>query len=92
MRQRTIPAEQACDKLANIEAFGTHSIPADRSKPKFHITVYYGAIPADTKAEFSEILAPLIGKEIVFDGIDMKLQNPNGSIDAPSTEEGAAAV
>jgi hypothetical protein len=89
---QTIPAEQARDKLANIEAFGTHSIPADRSKPKFHITVYYGAIPADKKEEFSKILRPLIGEEIVFDRIGMKLQNPDGSIDAPSSEGGAAAV
>ena len=87
-----LPAEQALEKLANIEAFGTHSIPADRSKPKFHITVYYGAISADQKAEFSEILTPLIGQEIIFDGIDMKLQNKDGSIDAPSTEGGAAAL
>ena len=75
-------------KLANIEAFGTHSVPADRSEPEFHITVYYGAITR--QYEFDYILRPLIGKTISFDRVDFKPQNPNGSIDV--TTEGGAAL
>ena len=85
---KTLEESILSKKLANIEAFGTHSVPADRSEPEFHITVYYGAIT--NQREFNYILQPLIGKTISFDRVDFKPQNPNGSIDV--TTEGGAAL
>jgi hypothetical protein len=93
---QSLSAEKAAHKLANIEAYGTHSIPADGSEPEFHITVFYGQIPDNRRSAFVDTLESLIGKTIFFDGIDFKPQQPNGSIKDESlsflTEGGAAAV